>query len=194
MSKNVRKGSENPDCSDCDLAQGYKRPRVGGPRIKLQGKWSLFHNGDKRTFLGWLLLVPQTHYERWSCLGAAESKWLVPHIKQIDMSLRKYWEEKFQKDPIQRVYIVAFAESRVNSPHVHFHLIPRTKRMKQKIRLIAKGWRIYKVPGRIRRGTSKYRELQKYVIHKKGHNENAKKLMNYLREKLLNQDSSQRDN
>jgi hypothetical protein len=51
------------------------------------------------------------------------------NIQNIDISLRQYWAIRFPEDPIGKVYVVYFLESK--GYHLHIHLIPRTMELGQ---------------------------------------------------------------
>jgi diadenosine tetraphosphate (Ap4A) HIT family hydrolase len=68
-------------------------------------------------------------------LTASEAASLGVHIRNVDQALRQYWSARFEKDPIQRVYVAYFHESvfgfsdsnaQSQEWHMHFHIIPRT--------------------------------------------------------------------
>ena len=125
----MSKKTYEEECELCKISQGkdYDVTERGGI-IKLKGNWTLNHYGGKEGFLGWLILQPQYHREQLRDLEESESKALGPNIKDIEITLRKYWEKHFSKDPMERMYVIYFSES---SAHLHFHVIARPKSIRE---------------------------------------------------------------
>lgn len=144
--------------------------------------WILHHYVGDEGFFGWLALQPYEHRESLSCLSDDEGKEFGELLKAIEKGLRKYWEKKFPKDTLERVYVTCFYES---SEHLHLHIVPRPKSFKKDLHLCTKtcsgfeeidktsrspyGWHIYlaskcyQFPKRYQKDKQKTKELMKYL-------------------------------
>ncbi len=65
---------------------------------------------------------------------------LTPNLSPPAMALRQYWSMKFPDDPIERTYVGCFSEPK--ALHLHFHLIPRTRKFGQGNPTEHAAWRI----------------------------------------------------
>jgi diadenosine tetraphosphate (Ap4A) HIT family hydrolase len=161
----------------CKLSQGLEKPDVGGAVITLPGNWILNHYSGSEGFLGWLALQPGKHRTHLKDLEEDESKLLGKNIRDIEKALRAYWVEKFNKDPIERIYVACFSE--YSDDHLHFHLIPRTNKLGDllKCNCSINCWNIYKI-----HENSHF--PQEYVIKPKQCNKNVNILMDCLIKKI----------
>lgn len=119
----------DPNCFCCDIS----RNRVPGLIVIELGRfWTLNHYGGAEGFLGWLALQTKFHREDFTQLCDDEANELGVHIREINKALIDYWNENFEDDHIERIYVVYFQESCFDEPtpekksHLHIHIIPRT--------------------------------------------------------------------
>ena len=113
-------------------------------------------------------------------LNGEELTNLGPNIKRIIGSLKRYWEVNFPEDKLKRVYVVYLFEGvfdiEPEKYHLHIHLIPRTVRIGQLLRMFGEGninaWAIYKSSGE--QYFPKYLKSRRY-------DGKVEKLMDFLR-------------
>ena len=122
------------DCFSCDVVAGKK---VGFQAkeyvIELNGGWILNHCSASNAYLGYLILATKKHVEDLNKLSSNEAKALGINIKSIHDSLTAYWADNFD-DQIERLHVAylnegPFIDKNMNESHVHFHILPRTKKM-----------------------------------------------------------------
>ena len=128
-------------CEACDISRGSIL--LPGGIIELPGGWILSQYDGKESFLGWLALQPRYHRIGLSDLTKEETDVLGRNIQGIDIALRQYWSMKFPDDPMERTYVACFSES--NALHLHFHLIPRTRKFGQGNPTEFAAWRIFEI-------------------------------------------------
>ncbi len=126
-----------PGCKGCDISQESDK-KIGGI-IELEGDWILNHYGGDEGFLGWFALQPRYHRMEISDLTDKETIYLGRNIQKIENTFRNYWNNNFNDDSIERVYIVYFFDSvfdlpKITNYHLHFHLIVRTKEIGELLR------------------------------------------------------------
>ena len=116
--------------ADCESYLMLNPPTIEKRRkegiIRMDDHWFLNHYNGYEGFLGWLILSPIKHREKLSELTPEETKGLGGHIRNVEIVLKKYWDEQFRNDEFWKIYVVSFSESK--GYHLHFHLIPRTKK------------------------------------------------------------------
>lgn len=175
---------EKTGCISCKIARDEEGPK-GGPVIRLRGKWTLNQYGGSEGFLGWLTLQPLKHGYRWKDFQEDTINHLGGHLKNIQTYLQEYWTSTFPEDKIERVYVACFAEcfekdKPSDSPHLHLHIMPRTKNMGELRRCDGSeyfAWNICQI-------FAHQKFPKQYVINGARDNENVEDLMNYLKEKL----------
>jgi len=177
-------------CDGCEISQGRGGVNERGGVIPLPGGWIVNHYDVDEGFLGYLALQTCKHRADFAELLTNEAVALGGNIKDIHMVLHDYWSQNFPGDPLERVYVVYFSEAL--PPHLHFHIIPRTKRIKEmelKTKILSQeeeieggsfkceGWKIYLVP--------KCKDIPPEYVTKKGKNKRKLlKLMEYIKSKL----------
>jgi len=114
------------NCKGCELSENSEDAQNPGGIIQLKGNWILNHYRGSEGFLGWLALQSGKCGKQLSDLKESESMALGPNIQDIEINLRKYWESHFPKDPMERMYVLYFAEY-----SLHFHLIARPKSIRE---------------------------------------------------------------
>jgi diadenosine tetraphosphate (Ap4A) HIT family hydrolase len=189
MDHNVHNSEAKAGCKMCEIARKQNGPK-GGQVIRLAGDWILNQYAGSEAFLGWLILQPLEHRSWWEEFSPKEIENVGPHIKNVQKYLRQYWKNNFFvedfEDRIERIYVACYSECFDNdkpslSPHLHLHIIPRTKRMSELTKCDgSKYWawnipQIFSHPG----------FPEKYIIKDIPDNPNAEDLMNYLKNKLL---------
>jgi hypothetical protein len=130
-------------CEVCEIISGRK----GGFRSKdyileLKGDWVLNHYGDSsKGYIGYLVLSTKKHLISWDKLSSYNLQYLGQNIKWIDINLRKCLNGMFRKDRVEQIYFAYFNDSAYilhtqgkarnvgDFLHVHFHILPRTKKM-----------------------------------------------------------------
>jgi len=65
------------------------------------------------------------------------------NLQGVDIALRQYWSMKFPDDPMERTYVRCFSKSK--ALHLHFHLIPRTRKLGQGNPTEFAAWRIFEL-------------------------------------------------
>jgi diadenosine tetraphosphate (Ap4A) HIT family hydrolase len=120
--KEYRDGCEGGDISRRSIL-------LPGGIIGLPGDWILNQYDEKESFLGWMALQTRYHRTELADLTKDETDALGKNIPGVDIALRQYWSIKFPDDPIERTYVCCFSESK--EFHLHFHLIPRTRKIGQ---------------------------------------------------------------
>jgi diadenosine tetraphosphate (Ap4A) HIT family hydrolase len=122
------------NCFSCDVAAGKKNGLQDLKYVvELDGGWILDHNSDEKSYLGYLILATKKHVEDLDKLSLEQASTLGINIKRINYSLKKYWLANFD-DVIERIHIAylnegPFIAKDMNGSHVHFHIVPRTKKM-----------------------------------------------------------------
>jgi len=178
------------DCKGCNISQRCEEELEDLPSrivIDLPGDWTLNHYGSSEGFLGWLALQPRYHRMEIKDLSPNEAAALGGNIQDIDIALRQYWSIHIPEDPIERVYVVYFFESVFDEPkrelyHLHIHLIPRTKKFADSLRLTKKdvseivGWNIHTLQAM----KGELAIPSKYQVKGEGMQQNAENLMTYL--------------
>jgi len=137
----VSKKEYKDGCEGCDISRGSLL--LPGGIIELPGGWILSQYDEKESFLGWLALQPRYHRIGLSDLTKEETDALGRNIQGIDIALRQYWSLKFPDDPMERTYVGCFSESK--ALHLHFHLIPRTRKLGQGNPTEFAAWRIFEL-------------------------------------------------
>ena len=143
--KLIRLGSclSNPDtCRSCGIRTG--REKVEGGFIQLGKYWMVNHYKGEDRFLGWLVLQPIEHRVGSSQMCEDELKEFGIVSERLEKVLIQVCNTMHPNDTVDLVYLVRFAESVLEEPlewHIHWHMIPRTKAMKEKG---AVGWNIAK--------------------------------------------------
>lgn len=128
-------------CDCCKVIKGCVNKCYQKILVPLEGGWVLNHYGGSDTYLGRLVLQTQCHYTKWEELQNRELKYLGKNIQLINICLRKFWEKAYPKDCIEQIYATYFNEApykkgligdKLNEElHVHIHLLPRTKEMRE---------------------------------------------------------------
>ena len=176
------------DCDGCKRSQGKLDPPPMGGIIELEDDWILNHFGGGG-FLGWLVLQTKFHRMDLAELCSQEIAAFGKNIQLIDKVLRLYWSEIYPDDPIERLYIIYFFESRFvpsEHEHLHCHLIPRTRKLGKNNKGDYKpwdvaAWKIAELPNQ------SYFPDEYRIRDKSGHKINTEKviaLVQYLREHL----------
>jgi len=161
-----------------------------GGNIELKGNWIVHQYAGSEGFLGWLILQPKKH-RRWICeLEPNEINALGRNMKIVQEALRKCWPKLFNEDKnehkIERIYVVCFSESKPH--HIHFHIIPRTKKLANL--LTDPGWSIYQVsrPKKLPKAyfarDGRPKEFPKEYFTKKGQSNKVRKLIKDLRNEI----------
>src|SRR5438132_5826342 len=104
----------DPDCDGCKRSEG--NDRIAGGIIKLAGGWVLNQYQGDEGFLGWMALQPLRHCDTLTKLKAKELNALGRNIKRVELALHKYWQKRFPKDQIKRMYVIYFYESFYDKP------------------------------------------------------------------------------
>ena len=163
---------QKADCGSCRLYQPDNGP-VGG-MIPLGDHWTINHYQSKEAFLGWLALQPKCHREHLMCCTQQELEELGMHFKNVETALRSALQQMRpgEEGDVERVYFVLFSESA--GWHMHFHVIPRTKRLRESSGDVEyNAWAIIDWAHAVK-GTWKDEEKKKDI----------EKLMNLLRQSL----------
>ena len=126
-------------CEVCDISQ--RSILLPGGIIELEGDWILTQYNGKESFLGWMILQPRYHRRELIDLTEDEGYFFIKNIQGVDTVLRRYWSIKFPDDPIERTYVTCFSESK--EFHLHFYLVPRTRRLGQGNPQEYASWRIF---------------------------------------------------
>jgi hypothetical protein len=172
-------------CDGCIRSQG--KDTVQGGIVELKGDWILNHISGEGGFLGWVILQPRYHRMGLADLESDELSFLGENIQKIDIALESYWNEYFENDSLERVYVTYFFESAYDKPnpekfHLHIHLIPRPISFDKLLRECVpnsnnksyiNAWKIYTLP--------KYKNFPPEYVKTK---ENVTNLMEYLRDIL----------
>jgi len=74
-----------------------------------------------------MALQPRFHRSGLNDLTKEETDVLGKNIQSVDLALCQYWSMKFPEDPIERTYVACLSESK--NLHLHFHLVPRTRKL-----------------------------------------------------------------
>jgi diadenosine tetraphosphate (Ap4A) HIT family hydrolase len=135
-------------CFCCKIAQGkgcgyQAREYV----VELDGGWILNHYGERgNSYLGYLVLATKRHVEDIGGLSPEEAQALGTNIMSINSGLRRYWLDNFD-DLIEQIHVAylnegPFIDHNLDGLHVHFHILPRTRRMIPDYDANKIGWRL----------------------------------------------------
>ena len=114
----------HPGCGTC---RGVRRELdAPGPVVYEDRLWHLDHMTRPIAMAGWLVLKPKRHVESIADLTPGESRTLGPLLARTASALQR-------ATGTQKVYVGLFAEAR-DFPHIHFHLIPRPRRLPPRLR------------------------------------------------------------
>jgi diadenosine tetraphosphate (Ap4A) HIT family hydrolase len=102
-----------------------------------------------------MILQPRYHRRELTDLTKNETEFFVKNMQRVDTVLRKYWSAKFPDDPIERIYVTSFSES--EGLHLHFHLIPRTRKLGQGNPPEYATWRIFELTNTWKEFPEQYR-------------------------------------
>ena len=108
-----------------------------------------------------------------------ETDVLGRNIQAVDRALRQYWPAKFPDDPIERLYVTCISESK--ELHLHFHLIPRTRKLGMGNPAEYAGWRIFELTDTWNSFPERYRIRDKEKKWSHVNQGNVAALMTYLR-------------
>lgn len=177
MVPNNETSSSANDCDVCKIISTGKTC-VGGLVFNPSDNWTLNHYGGEEGFLGWLALSPNKHIGNFKDLNKDESSELGYNLKLIETALRSCWSEQFQNDQLERLYALCFSE--YSKGHFHFHLIPRTNKLRGLLKneegdIIP--WHTYKIHGCVN-------FPEEYVIRCNCYNENVENLMTGLQKRI----------
>jgi diadenosine tetraphosphate (Ap4A) HIT family hydrolase len=160
------------NCFSCDVAAGKKNGLQDLKYVvELDGGWILDHNSDEKSYLGYLILATKKHVEDLDKLSLEQASTLGINIKRINYSLKKYWLANFD-DVIERIHIAylnegPFIAKDMNGSHVHFHIVPRTKKMIPDYNGDKIGWHLLeyfdKFPDYLRKSDTNKKELMIYL-------------------------------
>jgi diadenosine tetraphosphate (Ap4A) HIT family hydrolase len=165
------------NCLSCDLSQGSIV--LPGGIIELPGHWIINHYYGQESFLGWVVLQPRYHRTSWTDLIQEEREALWGNIQKVDAALRQFWSIQFPKDPIERMYMTHFLESK--DLHFHFHIIPRTVELGQGAPSDYAAWRIYELTDTWKAFPERYRIRDKEKNWLYINTKRVGSLMGYLR-------------
>jgi diadenosine tetraphosphate (Ap4A) HIT family hydrolase len=104
-------------CLGCQVANGVLLP-VGG-FVYADELWTVNHILVPAPILGWLILQPRRHVEALHELTADEQRRMAQLMAYVDSTVRYILAPS-------KMYVCLFAES-AQCPHIHFHVIPRTR-------------------------------------------------------------------
>ena len=126
----------HPDCGTCKANRG--EIIAPGGVIYEDRWWRLEHCTRPIPMAGWLILKPVRHVESIAGLTAAEARTLGPLITRTANALERATR-------VKKVYVGLFAEAK-NYAHIHIHLIPRPRKLPDRLR----GTRIFELMRRTR--------------------------------------------
>lgn len=101
--------------------------------ILLGEHWTVNQYMGESGFPGWLVMQPIRHRMRIQDFESEELQEFWVQFMRVESALREAWPKVFPGDVVERVYITLFFENVEKVWHLHFHVVPRTKRMMEEI-------------------------------------------------------------
>jgi hypothetical protein len=168
-------------CDVCKIVCGGK----GGIHNKeyildMKNGWTLNHCDASNWYLGYLVMSTTCHKKNFYELTDKELNSLGQNIKWINCHLNSWWEKNIPNDKIEQIYLAYLNESAYKRQlsgeeldeqlHVHIHMLPRTKSMREICGVQILGWDLLKIrncfPVHYICDFGKREELMKYLIDK----------------------------
>jgi hypothetical protein len=201
----------------CNDNEDPKDPVGGLIKVGEKCKWRVNHYQGSDAILGWLALQPVEHQPTLDLLSEESFNDLGSALVKTQNAMKTVWECFFRCDRLERIHVVSFMESnfdkydcshkQVESYHLHFFLIPRSKKLGQVIQRRLPSapdviqyvpWDDYLISNRIRSRDDrdlvckkiKWKRLEKYLkrdcckVHKNDWENKVKEFMCRLKNEL----------
>jgi len=119
-------------CKACDMINREVSENLHDV-ILLGEHWSVNQYMGGERFPGWLVMQPRRHCMRIQDLTVGELLEFWVQFVRVEEALKTVWPEVFPGDKVERVYITLFFENTEGFWHLHFHIVPRTDKMRNEI-------------------------------------------------------------
>jgi len=167
-------------CEVCKIIKGKKEGIHDKEYIiDMNNGWTLNHCDASNWYLGYLVLSTTRHVKDFCELENCEPKALGLNIKWINCYLKGWWNCEYKpEDSIEQIYLAYFNEAPYKQGltdrkeldtqlHVHIHILPRTKKMREICGVQILGWDLLKIRNCFPVGYicdyDKRKELMKYL-------------------------------